>query len=120
VTVIRHIFHRRTNRATFWASLAILALALVLFRWLHAPAGVAAALGLLVIAVPRLHDLGYSGWWAGGVLLALTGALLAAAFHSEMVATHAAGGIILLLIAAALWLGIMPGEKKENRWGNES
>ncbi|HEU0163247.1 MAG TPA: DUF805 domain-containing protein [Rhizomicrobium sp.] len=118
MTIIHRIFHRRTNRATFWASMVILALALVLFRWLEAPAGIAAALGLLVIAVPRLHDLGYSGWWAGGVLLALTGALLAATFHSEMVATHAAGGIILLLVTAALWLGIMPGEKTANRWGN--
>lgn len=117
MTIIHRIFHRRTNRATFWASMTILALALALFRWLEAPAGVAAALGLLVIAVPRLHDLGYSGWWAGGVLLALTSALLAATFHSEMVATHAAGGMILLLVTAALWLGIMPGEKTTNRWG---
>src|SRR5665213_1791779 len=58
----------RINRPTYFAGLGI-----VVLVW-------AAAIGFevkipgeaiaLLVAIPRLHDIGRSGWWAGAVLLA--------------------------------------------------
>ena len=59
----------------------------------------------------RLHDRGRRGWWAGLVLWSLS--LVWPAPHGLIQAPFA-----LILLAAAIDLGLMPGQRGFNRFGN--
>jgi uncharacterized membrane protein YhaH (DUF805 family) len=73
---------------------------------------------LLFLCVPRLHDIGLSGWWFGGALL-LEIAVVAASFILLPLAQAPIPiGIFVLVAAVALiWLGTKPGEPGANRFG---
>src|ERR1700741_4457841 len=60
----------RINRATYWLCLTAIAAifaAILAFTDRRVPYG---ELVLIVLCVPRLHDIGRSGWWVGGVFIA--------------------------------------------------
>src|ERR1700733_11081035 len=60
----------RINRATYWVCLAVIAAlfaAIIAFTDKRVPYG---EIVLIVLCVPRLHEVGRSGWWVGGVLIA--------------------------------------------------
>ncbi len=109
----------RTNRATYWLSLgvvaALIAITVLVF---HAQAKVSEIL-LIMVCVPRLHDIGRSGWIAGGVLIAEVAAIVLAALllHDED-GIYVVGGVAALIIGGLLiWLGCIPGEKVSNAYG---
>lgn len=70
------------------------------------------------IVIPRLHDIGLSGWW---FLPLIVGEILVAVFGYNL------GGIDGVLIAAGIYmlfvlallavLGLMPGQPVANKWG---
>lgn len=108
----------RMNRATFGLMLALLVVAsAVMINTMKRPPG--AEVILLFLLVPRLHDIGWSGWWA---LLLLVGEFGAIAFGSF------AGGADGILIAVGLFviatvvclilLSFIPGQPETNRWGD--
>jgi uncharacterized membrane protein YhaH (DUF805 family) len=78
---------------------------------------------LFAIAVPRLHDIGRTGWWAGGAFileLVLAGAMLVAATQHliSLDTMMAIFGIFTLVVAGLLiYLGTMPGDVADNRFG---
>ena len=113
--------HRyRMNRRTYWVSLAIVLVGLgilVSAGWTHG----GLELAMVAIGIPRLHDIGRSGWIVGGVIagefVAIFGALLSG---GGSVAIAITGGLIVLIVAGlAIWLGLIPGESGPNKWGDQ-
>jgi uncharacterized membrane protein YhaH (DUF805 family) len=108
----------RINRATYWVLLiAVIALFTVVIAVMQKrmPYG---EIALIVLCVPRLHDIGWSGWWAGGVIIAeiavVAGALASLPEDSALVVMGLfvfAVGILLIV------LGLIPGQVGTNRFG---
>jgi uncharacterized membrane protein YhaH (DUF805 family) len=106
------------NRATYWLTLGIIIVFTVLFNLFgKRQVGVSEVL-LLFICVPRLHDVGKSGWWAGGFFLGEL-ALLALSFATLplIYATIPMGLYVLIVGGLMIWLGTMPGDPAANRFG---
>jgi len=108
----------RMNRATYWSILG----GMVVFVVVVAAFGVRPpriAEGLLIfLCVPRLHDMGRSGWW---VLIPLSAELVAlvvtfTAFRSDD-ASMIFGGVFLAIAMFVAVLGLIPGQPHANRFG---
>jgi uncharacterized membrane protein YhaH (DUF805 family) len=81
-----------------------------LYGWTHTVVYMALLFSAACILCKRLHDRGRRGWWAGLVLLALV---------LEWPQPQGLERIVLLLILAAAFveLGVMPGQRRFNRFG---
>ncbi|WP_158277986.1 DUF805 domain-containing protein [Caulobacter endophyticus] len=114
-----HLLKARLNRASYWvivgvAILATLVSALVFMRPLPA-----ALVVMLIAAIPRLHDLGRTGWWAGGVFLALMALFFGGQYVLPRQALQNALGVAVLVLPGLLvCLGALPGQKAENAFGS--
>jgi len=139
-------FHGRLGRGRWWLAFVVQYIIVVvasLFAGLITPAGtgggppagapnVPAAFLMLAIfavatwislatSVKRLHDLGVSGWWIVPLLLWLMAgsAVSIAAPPSGLV-----GGVLMyiglsMMLAPILYLGAVPGQAGENRFGSD-
>ena len=112
------ILRGRTNRATYLCGLAIVA-AMVALVVLFAPDGkMPLEVVLVFLCVPRLHDIGRSGWYVlAFVLVEIVGVIVA---FTTLPLESAASGlwwVTLVWIALALGLGLIPGESSANRFG---
>jgi uncharacterized membrane protein YhaH (DUF805 family) len=110
----------RMNRPTYWLCFVIFVAAGCALAYLGKLNG-GMEMAMLVIGVPRLHDIGRSGWIVGAVILAevmiVVGILLAGASVDTL---EIAGGVIVLAVAAlGIFLGIIPGESGPNKWGEQ-
>jgi len=111
----------RMNRATYWSILG----GMVVFVIAIAAFGVRPpriAEGLLIfLCVPRLHDLGRSGWWVliplGVEVVALVTAF--SAFSADD-APMIFGGVFLVIAVVVVGLGLVPAEPHANRFGEPS
>lgn len=110
----------RTNRATYWLCLAILAgLTTALALWTGKAARVSEVI-LLFIAVPRLHDIDRSGWIAAGVIgLEYVSALALFVYLDDVDLAMMGMGVVTLIMATLMiWLGVIPGDQYGNRYGD--
>lgn len=111
----------RMNRRTYWVCLGILAMwALFAGFVLHKTGGFIDELVVAGICVPRLHDIGKSGWIVGAVLVAYLAFLLimATSLNSDLISASA--GIVAIGMAFVLvYLGLTPGDQGENRYGEQ-
>lgn len=115
------MFHYgRINRTTYWALVAMLVAITVIARLLIGDTARVSEVVLLWIAVPRLHDIGRSGWWAGGVLgIELAGVIVTLAVLPSVAGVQLAAGLFgLLVIVLMIVLGCLPGEKEANDYGD--
>jgi len=111
----------RANRATYWFSLGVVALLVVTGALLfHAPVKVSEIV-LVFVCVPRLHDIGRSGWIAGGVFLVEIAVITAAALLlQDEDGILAVAGVMALVIAGLLiWLGCIPSDRVSNAYGGQ-
>jgi uncharacterized membrane protein YhaH (DUF805 family) len=108
----------RINRASYWLGVAILTLIYgALFYSGGGHASVSEAL-VAALAVPRLHDIGRSAWWAGGVFIAeIVLAIAAFALLPMQAALTVMGCFVLIAAALLIWLGLVPGEPVANAYG---
>jgi len=68
--------------------------------------------------VPRLHDIGRSGWWVGAAILGEIAVIAAAFAFLPLEGVPIVLGIYgLLAIVWLVVLGIIPGESTANRFG---
>jgi uncharacterized membrane protein YhaH (DUF805 family) len=103
----------RLTYAILLAFLVVLVTTLLQFTDRPGPTEVLAAF----IVVPRLHDIGRSGWW---YLVLIVGefAALAAGWQGGTNGILVAGGIYAIFALSVLViLAFIPGERRENRWG---
>ena len=73
---------------------------------------------LIFICVPRLHDIGLTGWIAGGVfLLEIVTAIAAVAVLGLEAGRVALGLFVIALAGLLILLGALRGQKGSNRFG---
>jgi uncharacterized membrane protein YhaH (DUF805 family) len=89
----------------------------VLSAALRSQAGWLATVLWLWAGIPRLHDIGRSGWWAVGVLAFVAGAVAAASTVGALMVPPMRYLGVRLEAALILWLGVAEGEAVENRFG---
>jgi len=109
----------RINRATFWLSVGMLVLLIVLIRVFAPSSAHISEVVLMFLAIPRLHDIGRTGWW---VLAAFGIEIAAIIVGFVVVPQHAlavAGGVTLLIFGLMTWLGAIPGNTGPNRYGDQ-
>ena len=111
------LFNYRMNRATFALLLTALVFAyVVMVNTMERVPGAEALVAL--IAIPRLHDIGRSGWW----LLTLFAGEIAAVAIGWQGGTEGiliAGGLyVLFALLVLIVLAAIPGEREPNRWGD--
>jgi uncharacterized membrane protein YhaH (DUF805 family) len=108
----------RINRATFFLSLGIVvALYVVLALVMTKPPAIAEVF-LVALAVPRLHDIGLSAWWAVGAIVAeiLIAIVVFVTLPMES-AMIVMGLFVLAILGLMIWLGAVRGEAGANRYG---
>lgn len=112
------MFSGRTNRATYWTGFIII---LGLMTAIGVATGKPPHVGefvLIFLGVPRLHDIGKSGWlvlWPIG--LELLGVISAVVFLPPQQVFVVGGLIVLVIVGLMTWLGCIRGEGGENRFG---
>ncbi len=108
----------RMNRATYWLSIAVAILALVgLVLLTHRRESVGEVV-LVLVAVPRLHDIGRSGWWVlAGFGVEIVGVVVALVALPLEQADAVLGVVTLVILGLVIWLGAIPGGKGPNRFG---
>ena len=106
----------RMNRTTYGVLLAGLILVyLVLVNTMKRPPGAEVIVAL--IAVPRLHDIGRSGWWMLCLLLGEVVAVTIGWPGGAEGILFAGGLYVLFCLALLVLLGFIPGQGIANRWG---
>ena len=114
----RGLFNYRMNRPTYWFSSAV---GLLILTGLEYFAGHKGGLEIIMIAVgvPRLHDIGRSGWIVAGIIVLEFAAIFGVlAVGGSADATMITSGLILVsIIALGVWLGTIRGEGITNQWG---
>jgi uncharacterized membrane protein YhaH (DUF805 family) len=104
----------RFNRKTYWAGVgAMMAISVVLtllkFKGSAGTTGV-----LLFLLIRRLHDFNRTGWWALAILLAPIVPMLAL---MPIAPTMALPVATLFSLIWVVWVGVIPGDPFENRFG---
>ncbi|WP_448664995.1 DUF805 domain-containing protein [Sphingomonas sp. CJ20] len=110
----------RIGRGEFWAFAAGFAVIGALLLWLVdiEPAGFAGA-AVVSAVVPRLHDLGRTGWWAAlplgcAAIVLILGSLWIVPRPVVLAAFVVLGSAFLAWLVV---LGILPGQPGRNRFG---
>jgi uncharacterized membrane protein YhaH (DUF805 family) len=112
----------RINRPTYFLGLAIL---VAVYAAVNAvatrPAGVSEIV-IILLMVPRLHDIGKSGWWAAAMILGEVGvvglaAWAAIALKNDEILPIASGLFVLVALVLLLLLGCIRGQPGSNKWG---
>ena len=108
----------RINRPTYWMLIAVAAALMFLLAYFGKRASVF-EWALVLIGVPRLHDIGRTGWIMAGVIAAEIGVVVAAALSGGGAESiNVAGGAFVVVTAVlAVWLGAIPGQPHPNKWG---
>ena len=108
----------RINRAWYWvgaAAVAVIYLVLLLTQAQQVPISEVA---LVFLSVPRLHDIGKSGWFVLiGIGVEILGIIIGFSFFSFEDAQGVTGLATLVIAGLLVWLGAIPGDPKANAWG---
>jgi uncharacterized membrane protein YhaH (DUF805 family) len=112
----------RINRPTYFLGLAILIAAYAaLNAVMTRPTGVSEIL-IILLMVPRLHDIGKSGWWAGAMILGeivvvALAAWAAITLKNDDIILIASGLFVLVMLGLLVLLGCIRGQPQSNKWG---
>jgi uncharacterized membrane protein YhaH (DUF805 family) len=108
----------RMNRAGYWLCVAIIAVLYFAMNFVFRTRTPISEVVLIFLCVPRLHDIGRSGWLVL-IPLALEVGGAIAAFSSLPPGTGLAvmGVIVLLIAGLIIWLGCVRGDQSANRFG---
>lgn len=108
----------RMNRAMYWLCVAIIAALYFAMNFVFQKHTPISEVVLIFLCVPRLHDIGRSGWFAL-IPIALEIGAAVAAFSSlpQETALTVMGIIVLIIGGLIIWLGCIPGDPSTNRFG---
>lgn len=109
----------RMNRTTYWLNFAaVVAIFVAIVSFTSKPPGIL-ELAMVLLCVPRLHDVGLSGWYVlFGFGIEIAGLVLAFVYLPLDEVMVAAGGIVVVLMALMIWLGCIKGQAEANAWGD--
>lgn len=109
----------RMNRSTYWMCLGlVVALALFSAFVLEKKSGYVSEVILALVCVPRMHDIGKSGWVVAGVLFAYLIAVFSLVGALDLDTAQISLGVLNLVITGLLvWLGALPGQSVANAYG---
>jgi uncharacterized membrane protein YhaH (DUF805 family) len=106
----------RAGRREYWAYVGALIVISLFLRFVPPLASLVGTAILAFVQVRRLHDFGRSGWWALGVAVApLT--LGVPVFFATSSEDAAAAVAALVTLGAIVWIGAVPGDPGDNRFG---
>jgi uncharacterized membrane protein YhaH (DUF805 family) len=104
------------NRASYAMLLGMLVAAyIVMIKFLERPPG--AEIFVALIAVPRLHDIGKSGWWLLTLLVGEVIAVIIGWPYGTDGILIASGLFVLFSLALLVILAFVPGQTSANEWG---
>ena len=110
------MFKGRLNRAFFWCLLALY-LAIYYFIRSFGEKLEAGEFLIAILCIPRLHDIGRTGWY---FLIPVTIELLAVIamfiFNETILSLNIAGLAFMIFIVV---LGLIPGQPVSNRFGDQ-
>ena len=108
----------RMNRAVYWLCVGTVAVLLLLWTLLAPGTARVHEIVLVILCVPRLHDIGWSGWWVLAPLsLEIGAAVLAFTTLPLETAQPVMGVVVLVIFGLVAWLGTIPGQPHTNRFG---
>jgi uncharacterized membrane protein YhaH (DUF805 family) len=111
-------FSGRINRKTYWAMIALSALLLTGFALMFKSQIHIQEVVLALLCIPRLHDIGKSGWlFLWGIGAEIVGIILSFTFLPTGAVTIGLGLATLAIAGLVIWLGCIPGQKISNRFG---
>jgi uncharacterized membrane protein YhaH (DUF805 family) len=107
----------RMNRAMYGLLLGILLLVHVTLSVLGSKSVSVSEVILVFLAVPRLHDIGKSGWFVlVGLAVEVAGIVIGSSLPLEQ--AQSVFALTSLVIAGLMiWLGVIPGSPDPNHWG---
>jgi uncharacterized membrane protein YhaH (DUF805 family) len=107
------------NRATYWSILLPVTLLIVgAAVFLPKPPGIIEIV-IVYLGVPRLHDVGRSGWWMAVPIAVELIAVALGAVLGGLNGILIAGGVAVMVIAAIMTvIGIIPGQVGANIYGD--
>jgi len=114
------VLQGRINRAGYWLAVVVTLVLLTLAAFLFPAVGPVSEAVLVIACVPRLHDIGRSGWLVvGPLLIDMAGSIAPSLLPSP---PSAAWGIAILvaevvIIGLVIWLGAVRGDPAANRFG---
>jgi len=107
----------RTNRATYAVSLAIFVVVVAILMGTWGKPGPTEVIAAFIV-IPRLHDIGRSGWWYVPLALGSLAAVLVGFQFGGLEGGQIAGGLYVLFALALLaLLALIPGQPIANKWG---
>ena len=108
----------RMNRPIYWLTLGIVAALYAIINMMSSKQVAVSEVALVFLCVPRLHDIGKSGWFVlVGVAIETAALVLGYSFFSLEVAKTIAGIAVLVIAGLLIWLGIQRGDPNSNQWG---
>jgi len=106
------------NRATYWLGLGVLVLLYAVLNFVSSKPVPVSEVVLVFLCVPRLHDLGLSGWFVlAPIGLEIAAAVLGFALLPMDQVMVLLGAVTVLIGLGLLVLGALPGEPQANRFG---
>ncbi|MDG2531937.1 DUF805 domain-containing protein [Caulobacter endophyticus] len=113
-----HLLKARLNRASYWVIVGVAIAAMLVASLVFRRQLPSALVVMLIAAIPRLHDLGRSGWWAGGVFIAVMALIFGGQYVlAPQALQNALGVVVLVLPGLLIGLGALPGQKADNAFG---
>jgi uncharacterized membrane protein YhaH (DUF805 family) len=110
--------YQRTNRASYWVSIAIVVVLYGAISLVAPKPPPIAETVIAVIAIPRLHDIGKSAWYAGAVFLAEI--VVVTVSFATLPPKHAFGArrtFVIIVVGLLIWLGCIPSDRNTNKYG---
>ena len=103
----------------YWLCVAVIAVFYCVMNFYFQKRSPISEIVLIILCVPRLHDIGRSGWFVLIPLALEIGAAVASFSSLPADRALAVMGIVTLSIAGLIiWLGCVPGDPAINRFGD--
>jgi uncharacterized membrane protein YhaH (DUF805 family) len=105
----------RASRAEYWTYVALQTALGLLLTYATPVVSLGLVAVYILVQMRRLHDFGRSGWWALGAFFGTLVPLVPLTFLAgEDVAML---GAMALTLIATIWIGVVPGDTGDNRFG---
>ena len=112
----------RINRATYFLGLGLLVAIYAAVNALMTRPTAVSEVVIVLLMVPRLHDIRRSGWWAGAMILGEIVAVglavwAATAMKNDEIILIVSGLFVMVALGLLVLLGCIRGQPGSNKWG---